>query len=132
MSNLIPNPTRSGLSVPELEANGFLLMFAGAETTGSLLSAAVSYLIRSPWVLDNLQRELDCSYKTTADISFTNCKHLPYLNAVIREALRLAPPVPGNLPRVVPLGGGTVCGEWLPAGVSSLSLSWQSTVPLKR
>lgn len=118
MSYLMPSPTRSGLTLPELEATGFLLMFAGAETTGSLLCAAVSYLVRSPRALHNLQCELERSYGSTADISFTNSTQLPYLNAVIREALRLAPPVPGNLARVVPLGGGTVCGELLPAGVS--------------
>lgn len=39
-----------------------------------------------------------------------------YLNAVIEEGLRVAPPFPAGLPRVVPLGGDTVCGEWLEAG----------------
>ncbi len=40
-----------------------------------------------------------------------------YLNAVIEEGLRIAPPFPAGLPRVVPPGGDTVCGEWLEAGV---------------
>jgi len=48
---------------------------------------------------------------------------LPYLSAVIEEGLRMAPPVPSGLPRVVPADGGMVCGEWLPGGVSWVSSS---------
>ncbi|WP_152722024.1 cytochrome P450, partial [Moraxella catarrhalis] len=43
---------------------------------------------------------------------------LPYLNAVVNESLRIAPPVVIGVPRVVPAGGATICGRYVPAGVS--------------
>nr|XP_001393034.2 cytochrome P450 [Aspergillus niger CBS 513.88] len=51
---------------------------------------------------------------------------LPYLAAVIQEGLRLCPPVPWMLPRQVPPGGSTVCGTWLPGGVSQTAVSLQA------
>jgi len=40
------------------------------------------------------------------------------LNAVINEGLRVYPPVPSSLPRVIPDEGAMVCGKWLPGGTS--------------
>lgn len=43
--------------------------------------------------------------------------NLPYLNAVINEGLRIAPPSVIGVPRIVPKGGDTICGQWVPEGV---------------
>ena len=42
--------------------------------------------------------------------------HLPYLGAVIKEALRLHAPVGLVLERIVPEGGVTLCGHFFPQG----------------
>lgn len=41
---------------------------------------------------------------------------LPYLGAVIKEAMRIHSPVGLILERVVPEGGVTICGQYLPEG----------------
>jgi cytochrome P450 len=44
-------------------------------------------------------------------------ENFPYLNAVIKEALRLSSGVTSGLPRVVPPSGATIAGANVPAGV---------------
>jgi len=43
-------------------------------------------------------------------------QHLPYINAVIKEALRLHPAVGMMLERLVPAGGATICGKHISGG----------------
>jgi len=43
---------------------------------------------------------------------FDEVKDFPYLNAVISEVLRYRPTSAFGLPRLVPKGGATVCGEF--------------------
>ena len=47
---------------------------------------------------------------------------LPYLEAVINEALRMCNPIPAGSPRQVPEGGDTYSGVYLPGGVSLTTL----------
>jgi cytochrome P450 len=109
------------LSVPELEATGYILIFAGAETTASSLCATVSYLIRHPAKLTKLQEEIRGQFAGPEEVTMrsSTALHLPYMHAVLQESLRMAPPVAGHSPRVVPEGGGVVDGEVVPEGVSS-------------
>jgi hypothetical protein len=44
---------------------------------------------------------------------------LPFLNACIHEGLRVYPPGPIAFFRATPKGGNTICGEWIPEGVST-------------
>ena len=48
--------------------------------------------------------------------TFKDTNDLPYLQAVIREALRMHPAVGLLLERVVPAGGFEIDGFWLPEG----------------
>jgi cytochrome P450 len=57
-------------------------------------------------------------YKSSSEITSLTAT-FPYLTAVIQEALRMYPPVPFGMPRVVPKGGETVDGLSVPGGVSS-------------
>lgn len=47
---------------------------------------------------------------------------LPYLWAIIMEATRMFPAVPGGLPRVCPAGGETIANRFIPGGVSHYGL----------
>lgn len=49
---------------------------------------------------------------------------LPYLNDCLEEALRIFPPVPIGLLRVVPKGGSMIDGHFIPAGVCSHDSYW--------
>lgn len=98
-----------------------VLTTAGSETTASVLSGTVNYLVANPDKLETLAREVRQSFQNDSEITLEAVRHLPYLNATINEGLRLCPPVPWMLPRCVPAGGGIVGGISLPGGVSKPS-----------
>jgi hypothetical protein len=107
-----------GLSTGEINATFMVLTTAGSETTATTLCGAVNYLAAHPDKRFRLATEIRATFQNREEISLDVLKDLPYLNAVLQETLRLCPAIPWLLPRRVPAGGDTVCGTWLPGGVS--------------
>ncbi|EWC46673.1 hypothetical protein DRE_04160 [Drechslerella stenobrocha 248] len=91
-------------------------VFAGSDTTAISIRAVLWNLTKNPRALKTLRAELDAAIPagTIAPYSVTNA--LPYLSAVIKESLRLHPAVGLLLERVVPEGGVTLAGQYIPAG----------------
>ena len=54
--------------------------------------------------------------KLSTPVTWKESKELPYLDACIKEAGRIHPPFGLPLERVVPAGGETICGQYLPEG----------------
>jgi cytochrome P450 len=76
-------------------------------------------LITSPASYLALQTEIDVAMqhgKVSSPITEAEAKKLPYLQAVIREGLRMYPPVTGRGSKAVPRGGDVVNGYFLPEG----------------
>ena len=67
----------------------------------------------------HLQNEVRNAFKSYDEIDAASTASLKYLHAVALEGMRLYPPLPFALPRVVPHGGDTVDGHFLPGGVSA-------------
>lgn len=101
---------------------------AGSETTATTLSCATYYLLKYPEVLRKLQKEIRSTFSNYNEINAQSTASLRYLHAVCLEALRIYAPLPFALPRVVPEGGDTVDGHYLPAGVNPphRSTRWRS------
>ena len=93
-------------------------MVAGSDTTAISLSAILYYLLKSPQTFDKLRQEIDAQHGKS-NIMFKESQEMPYLQAVIKEALRMHPATGLPLERVVPEGGVTMCERFFPAGVSS-------------
>ena len=81
-------------------------------------------LIRTPDKLRILTSEIRSSFPPEHAITFSALRGMPYLNAVLQEGLRLCPPIPAGLPRLVPEGGDTVCGQWMPGGTNVSVHAW--------
>lgn len=107
-----------GMSIPEIEQTFRVLVVAGSETTGTALSGILGNLLQSPVAMKKATKEIRQSFQDASEIGANRVGSLPYLNAVIEEGLRLCPPVALGMPRVVPIGGAAVSGQWLPGGVS--------------
>ena len=80
-------------------------LLAGSDTTAIGLRNVLYYVLRHPRVLDALRAELRDG-NVTMPPSWKQAQALPYLDAVIRESMRMHPIVPGVLSRVVPPGPG--------------------------
>ena len=107
-----------GMSLPEIEATFRTLVVVGSETTATALSGIISYLVKQPQTLSKLSNEVREAFSNSSEICAESASKLQYLGATIEEGLRLCPPVPLGMPRIVPSSGGEVDGQWLPPGVS--------------
>ncbi|PWY71018.1 toxin biosynthesis cytochrome P450 monooxygenase [Aspergillus heteromorphus CBS 117.55] len=102
---------------PEIDSTFDVLVSAASETSSTGLIAATGYLLRNPKALARLQTELRDAFQTSDAITLAGVSAMPFLTAVLKEAMRLTPPSPTLRPRVVPAGGAVICGQWVPEGV---------------
>lgn len=119
------------------------IIAAGSDTTGSTLTAFFYYLLRNKGAMDQLLEEVEANAASasdngifplqtvssggedsvsvySADGHHIQANDMPYLNACIKETLRLHPTVAFSLPRIVPKGGAMIAGQHFPGGVSIL------------
>ncbi|KAL7617908.1 hypothetical protein Lser_V15G03272 [Lactuca serriola] len=79
----------------------FVDIFAGGTDTSSItIGWAMTELIRHPNVMEKLHFEIREAFKGKGKIKESDLHGLTYLQAVIKETLRLHPPLPLLLPRV--------------------------------
>ncbi|KAF2112717.1 cytochrome P450 [Lophiotrema nucula] len=126
MSHVIENEQtgKKGFTLDEINATFHGMTIAGSETTATTLCGAMTYLVADETKLRTLEKELRDTFGTREQMYLEALQNLPYLNAVLREALRLCPAVPYMLPRRIPKGGDTVCGYWLPEGMCVSIQAW--------
>lgn len=109
------------MTFEKLKANSSILIIGGSETTATLLSGVTYYLLTNPDAHKRLTDEIRSTFKEESEIDFTSVSNLPYLLACLEEALRLYPPVPIGLPRIVPKGGATIADHYVPEDVRTTS-----------
>jgi cytochrome P450 len=90
--------TGTRLSDKEIRDQAVSLVSAGFDTTSAGLTWAVAGLLEHPNIATALQDEL-ASYPTMP--RFTKLMRLPLLDNILKESLRLYPPAPAALRRVV-------------------------------
>ena len=105
----------------ELDANASTFILAGSETTSSMLSGCTYHLLQNPDIYRRLVSEIRGSFNDALDIQVSSVSKLSYLNAVISESMRIYPPIPAMLPRLVPKGGAMVNGKYVPQDVRDFS-----------
>ncbi|KAL9087667.1 MAG: hypothetical protein Q9165_006591 [Trypethelium subeluteriae] len=100
--------------VPEasLVSESLLQILAGSDTSATVIRATMLYLLTNPSVYHRLQAEIDDAANegriSRPVVTDAEARALPYLQAVIKEGLRIYPAVTGALTKVVPLEGDTV------------------------
>ncbi|KAF3355627.1 Ubiquinone/menaquinone biosynthesis methyltransferase ubiE [Verticillium dahliae VDG1] len=89
---------------------------AGSDTTATSLSGILYHLLKAPGTFARLRAEADQVSGQARHISWAQTQKMTYLQAVIKEALRLHTAVALPMERVVPTGGVEIEGHFFPEG----------------
>ncbi|KAJ9181461.1 hypothetical protein P3X46_009589 [Hevea brasiliensis] len=75
------------------------MFMAGTETTSSTIEYALTELICNPESMTKAKAELASVIGANRNVEESDIDNLPFLQAVIKETLRLHPPIPFLIPR---------------------------------
>jgi len=110
---------RHGLTQEEAAGEALLQVIAGSDTSATTIRTVMLSLQSNPDAYRKLQAEIDSAIATgriSSPITDAEARHLPYLQAVIKEGLRILPPAGGPFFKTVPAGGDVIAGKYIPAG----------------
>ncbi|XP_073152286.1 LOW QUALITY PROTEIN: cytochrome P450 71A3-like [Henckelia pumila] len=110
----------------EDEALKALLMdmfVGGTDTSQTLLEWTLAELLKHPKVMKKLQKEIGQIASTKQDITEDDLENMHYLKAVMKESLRLHPPIPLLIPRVASVDTN-VLGYDVAAGTQVFISAW--------
>ncbi|KAJ8115733.1 hypothetical protein ONZ43_g4599 [Nemania bipapillata] len=110
---------KTDLSAEECQLDLSLLMPAGTETSIMTIRGTLLLLMSSPAIYRKLKQEIKdgiASGIISSPVSNEEAKSLEYMQAVLRESMRLMAPINFGFPKRVPASGDTICGKYLPPG----------------
>ena len=102
------------MSQAQAESESLGQIIAGADSTASAIRMTLLYVLANPTVYAQLRAEIGAQGPPGTVISCAEARTLPYLQACIREGLRIVPPVQSLFSKRTPAGGATVDGLFLP------------------
>ncbi|KAF3435939.1 hypothetical protein FNV43_RR23031 [Rhamnella rubrinervis] len=82
-----------------IKATALILILTGTESTALTLTWTLSLLLNNPSALKSAQEELDTQVGRDRWVQESDIQNLKYLQAVVKESLRLNPPGPITGPR---------------------------------
>ncbi|KAF2720369.1 cytochrome P450 [Polychaeton citri CBS 116435] len=123
---------KRGLTAAQLESETLTQITAGSDSTASSLRMTLHFLSTNPRALSRLIGEVEAAIAdgevSRPVIRDVEARRLPYLQACIKEGLRLYPPITGLMAKAVPPGGAwiDVDGEqkFAPEGTQIGMNSW--------
>ncbi|KAL4793024.1 cytochrome P450 [Aspergillus venezuelensis] len=103
MASLLPqsNDGKAILDPDTFTSSMALLILAASETVATTLAAIINALTANQRILKKLCEEVR-SVSSRTELTLSTLAKMPYLNAVIKETLRLCHPVPSYLARATP------------------------------
>lgn len=90
------------LDTTEIKAIILDMFAAGTDTTSTAIEWAIAELITHPDDMQKLQDEIRATVGAAGRVTEDHLDKLRYLNAVVKETLRLHPPIPLLVPREPP------------------------------
>ncbi|XP_012085045.2 xanthotoxin 5-hydroxylase CYP82C4 [Jatropha curcas] len=100
------------------------LIIAGADTTSITLTWILSNLLNNRHALELAQQELDLKVGKERCVQDSDIENLVYLQAVVKETLRLYPPGPLAVPHEA-INDCYISGYYIPKGTRVLANLWK-------
>lgn len=100
------------------------LIAGGADTTTVMLTWTLALLLNNGYALKRVQEELDVQVGKDRQVNESDIKNLVYLQAVVKETLRLYPSTCLNPPRAFS-NDCTIAGYHVPKGTWLLINTWK-------
>ena len=100
---------------------------AGSDTTATAIRATMLHVMTSPQVYKTLVTEIQTAVRTgsiSSPITSAESSQMPYLQAVIKEGLRIHPPITGLPTKLVNPGGEFIKGRFVPGGTGIGHCGW--------
>jgi cytochrome P450 len=97
---------------------------AGSDTTATVIRSTLLHIITNPRVFTKLRQEIDAVVQITGVMSDENATQMKYLQAVIKEGLRIFPPVAGLMSKQTPPEGDHWKGVFIPGGTRIGLCAW--------
>ncbi|KAJ0412965.1 cytochrome P450 [Aspergillus carlsbadensis] len=108
------------MTITDLHATATGTVGAGADTISGALQSFVYHMLRNPQYLERLQVEIAAEQAQgrcrDAVVSYAHAANMEYLQACIKESLRMFGPVPFGLARQAPEGGLKIGDRFFPEG----------------
>lgn len=116
-----------GLTREEAEGETLVQIIAGSDSVATVMRITMLFLMTSPRCYGALTEEIAAGIRAgtvpsvvddgdDAVVTDAAARNMPYLQAVIKEGLRIWPPVVGLMGVEVPPGGDVIHGYHLPPG----------------
>ncbi|KAI1361350.1 cytochrome P450 [Xylaria arbuscula] len=121
------NEVKKSLTETEIFLNVAGFISAGTDTTATALTGWTYFVCTHPTVLRRLVHDIRTAFAKEEEIKWERVRELPYLEATLQETLRLYPPSPASQQRIVPPGGATIDGYFIPGGKTVAVAPWVST-----
>ena len=104
-------------------------IFAGSDSTASTMQSFFWHVLDAPPVYAALVREIEAAVAAgnvpaTGNVAWNEAQNLHYLQACLKEAMRVRPAVGLNITRLVPPEGAELDGHRFPGGVSVAANGW--------
>ncbi|OLL21941.1 Isotrichodermin C-15 hydroxylase [Neolecta irregularis DAH-3] len=103
------------------------MITAGTVNVSATITTAMYYLCQNCRVFSRLRQEITTEYQTNPDLDYRRLSALIYLNAVIAETLRIAPPVLAELVKVTTESETVIAGQRFPIGTMLATCSYALT-----
>ncbi|KAJ0248433.1 Cytochrome P450 71A22 [Hirschfeldia incana] len=114
-----------GVEIERINIKAIILdaFVGGTDSSATLLEWEMTELLRHPSCLKRLQEEVRTVCKDRSSVSEDNIKDMKYLNAVLKETLRLHPSIPLMIPHET-IQDVNLSGHHIPAGTMVMINAW--------